>query len=228
MKGDGAGGFAAPDPRHKVVIPAESTVNIGYPLVANLNVVDVNNDSHKDIVFSYQDYRIYVALGNGDGSYQYPTNVGGTQAYPTDLFVADVNGDGKLDLVDAEPGYLSIYPGKGDGTFDRSVISSYGSGMGLSSVLGVGDFTGDGISDVVLMDSFSDSVTLFPGVAGTIAALPAGQLVTTGDGYLGGMQATMTYWSTTADTTSTAPHCGPLLAMARAVFSARTRSLDLT
>lgn len=189
MKGAGTGAFAAPDPNATVVIPSESTFNIGYPLVANLNVVDINNDNIKDLVFSWQDYSIWAALGNGDGTYQYPYNVGATGAYPTDLSVVDVNGDGKPDLVDAEPGYLAIYPANGDGTFDLPTIRNYGSGMGQFSVLAIADFNGDGLPDAALMNSTESSVTVFPSNASAAPSLHAGPLLASGDDVISRIEA---------------------------------------
>jgi hypothetical protein len=183
MLGNGTGVFQTPDPNAVITIPAEGTSNIGYPLVANLNVVDINKDGNKDVVFSYQDYYIWAALGNGDGSYQYPGNVGAPGAYPTDMFVADLNGDGAPELVDAEPGYLAIYPAHGDGTFDLPTIQNYGSGTGQFSVLNVADFDGDGLPDPAIMNGIEGSVTVFPSVAGTTPSLHAGSLLpgTSGD-----------------------------------------------
>ncbi len=183
MLGNGTGVFQMPDPSATITIPAEGTFNVGYPLVANLNVVDINKDGNKDVVFSYQDYYIYAALGNGDGTYQYPNNVGAVGAYPTDLFVADLNGDGAPDLVDAEPDYLNIYPAHGDGTFDLPTIQNYGSGTGQFSVLSVADFNGDGLPDPAIMNALEGSVTVFPSVAGMTPSLHAGPLLpgTSGD-----------------------------------------------
>jgi hypothetical protein len=183
------GVFQAANQANNIVIPAEGTFNIGYPLIANLNVVDVNHDGFKDVVFSYQDYNIYVALGNGDGTYQFYSNVGAFQAYPTDLMVADIKGNGYPDLIDAEPGYLAVYPNRGDGTFDTSTIINYGSGMGQWSVLAVTDFTGDGTPDVALLNSVEGTVTVFPGLSGPGPAVFGGPLVDPARGYVSRVQA---------------------------------------
>jgi hypothetical protein len=175
--GMGGGVFTMPNFANDVVIPSLSTANVGYPLVANLNVVDINHDGIKDIVFSHQDYNIWAALGNGDGTYQYYYNVGAYQAYPTDLMVADFNGNGFPALIDAEPGYLGIYPNRGDGTFDTTIIPYYGSGIGEFSVLSIADFTGDGTPDVALMNYDEDSVTIFAGVPANPPAVHAGNLL---------------------------------------------------
>jgi len=182
--GTGGGVFAPPIDQNNVIVPSESTFNIGFPLVANLNLVDLNHDGIRDIVFSYQDYSIWAALGNGDGTYQPYYNVGAYQAYPTDLMTADINGTGSPDLIDAEPGYLGIYPNRGNGTFDTTTIPYYGSGFGVFSVLAVADFTGDGTPDVALMNSDEDSVTIFPGVPAPPPALRAGPLINPQMGYV--------------------------------------------
>ena len=189
MKGAGTGAFAQPDPNATILIPSESTFNIGYPLVADLSVIDINNDGLKDVVFSWQDYSIWAALGNGDGTYQFPYNVGASMAYPTDLSVVDINGDGKPDLIDAEPGYLAIYPALGNGTFDLPTIRNYGSGLGQFSVLTVADFDGDGLPDAALMNSGEGSVTIFPSNAGAAPSVFAGPLLASGNDVISRIQA---------------------------------------
>jgi hypothetical protein len=62
------------------------------------------------------------------------------------LAVADVNRDGKLDVVVATSGSVGVLLGNGDGTF-RSVMN-YELGQGASSVA-VGDLNGDGWPDIV-------------------------------------------------------------------------------
>lgn len=189
LLGAGTGAMQPPNLLATVVIPIESTLNIGFPLVANLNVADINKDGFKDIVFSYQDYSIYAVLGNGDGTYRTPYNVGATEAYPTDLYVADLNGDGMPELVDAEPDFLAIYPPNGDGTFNLPAIKNYGSGMGQFSVLAVADFNGDGLLDPAIMNSYEGSVTVFPTLTSVSAALHAGQLLASGTDYINRVKA---------------------------------------
>jgi len=66
--------------------------------------------------------------------------------------VGDFNSDGKLDLVVANSGSnnVSVFLGKGDGTFKAAV--NYGAGSGPSSVA-VGDFNGDGKLDVAVTNN---------------------------------------------------------------------------
>jgi hypothetical protein len=187
LPGTGGGAYSLPAAQNNVVIPSLSTSNPGYPLVANLNLVDINHDGNLDIVFSYQDYFIWAALGNGNGTYQPWYNVGAYHAYPTDLETADFNGNGFPDLVDAEPGYIGLYANIGSGNFDISNIPAYGSGMGQASVLSIADFTGDGIPDVALMNAVEGSVTIFPGEKGSAPWLNASSLLNSQTGTANGI-----------------------------------------
>src|SRR3982074_50240 len=83
----------------------------------------------------------------------------GTTGKPTDVTTADVNGDGRLDLIISEAvggsggtlgescplGFMSVGFGNGDGTFQPG--RRYSVPPGAYSVV-VGDFTRDGILDI--------------------------------------------------------------------------------
>src|SRR5205814_6990931 len=90
---------------------------------------------------------VSVLVGNGDGTFQshvdYPT--GGAA---NGVAVADLNGDGKLDLAVAAGNGLVVLAGKGDGTFTQ-IWSSAALGLGSISVV-IGDFINDGNPDVVV------------------------------------------------------------------------------
>jgi hypothetical protein len=68
----------------------------------SVTVADLNNDGNADLVMSNQaDGTVSVLLGNGDGNFQAAVSyaVGGAGSEPQVLAVADLNGDGKTDLV---------------------------------------------------------------------------------------------------------------------------------
>jgi Bacterial Ig-like domain (group 3)/FG-GAP-like repeat len=138
-------------------------------------VADLNGDHHPDIVVTtfyaanaynndYADGSVGVLLGNGDGSFQPVVNYysGGGQTYG--VAIADLNGDGKPDLLVANTSVgkgsggndntLGVLLGKGDGTFRHAI--SYATGaIGAFSVV-VADVNGDGKADALMTEHYPD------------------------------------------------------------------------
>jgi CSLREA domain-containing protein len=96
--------------------------------------------------------------------------------YPESIAMGDFNGDGIPDLAVANyslPGTVTILLGQGDGTFKEATAANLGgsclgscsplsAGAGPVSVA-VGDFNGDGISDLVVADISGNGVMVFLG-----------------------------------------------------------------
>jgi uncharacterized protein (TIGR03437 family) len=94
---------------------------------------------------------VSVLLGKGDGTFQAAVTYPAYQ-YPTFLTAADVNGDGKLDLIVASKGAngtdeIVVLAGTGSGTFQNGVMSSTTAGPVWISAA---DFNGDGKVDLVV------------------------------------------------------------------------------
>ncbi len=101
-----------------------------------------------------------MLLGNGDGTFQTAVNYNSGGDFPASVTVADVNGDGKLDVLIANAGtgthgegdgVVGVLLGNGDGTFQTAVTYDSG-GFGNESVA-FADVNGDGKLDLVVTDS---------------------------------------------------------------------------
>jgi hypothetical protein len=87
-----------------------------------------------------------VLLGNGNGTFQSQQTFA-AGSLPIKVVVADVNGDGKSDvIVDNGGGTVSALLGNGNGTFQPR--TSYATST-LTDAIAVGDINGDGKADIV-------------------------------------------------------------------------------
>ena len=117
-----------------------------YPIAAV--VQDFNNDGVSDIASANgNDQNISVFLGNADGTFG-SANTFAVGAGAVEVASADLNGDGKADLVVTD-GIRSAYValGNGDGTFGTpSTIRLHNDPIGIS----IADLNGDGILDLAI------------------------------------------------------------------------------
>jgi hypothetical protein len=152
LLGNGDGTF-----QPQIVIPAGTRVG-------GATVADVNGDGQPDLVIdNYAADTIWVDKGNGNGTFGpptiYPTDNHGQFQGPSQVTVADVNGDGIPDLI--YPTYIGndvvVRLGNGDGTFgpeEKFAVKS-----GTYAVQAV-DLTGDGRPDLVAVNAVDNSVSV--------------------------------------------------------------------
>ncbi|HEY6413669.1 MAG TPA: FG-GAP-like repeat-containing protein [Edaphobacter sp.] len=134
-------------------------------------VADVNNDGKLDLVVAFSNnfsinFNTFVSLlGNGDGTFQPPANAG-SSLVPTAVAVADLNGDGTLDLAMVLDEFgssqvltlLNIGPGSGS-------FGVFGGVSGFQNANGIvaGDFNKDGKIDLAVSDGTANTVTILLG-----------------------------------------------------------------
>lgn len=167
--GDGKGGFSAPTNVPALLTTGRAPTALA---VADFNAATYSNGtSILDLaVVNQNDNTVSIFLGNGDGSFQtrtdYPTGVA-----PVYVATGDFNGDGILDLAVANntDDTVSILlgqsgtNGKATGTFGTH--TDFQAGAGPTSIA-VADYNLDGISDLAVTDSTSNTISLLFGLTG--------------------------------------------------------------
>ena len=121
---------------------------------------DVNGDGKADLVVTLQDatfagcqnQTVAVLLGLGNGKFKkavyYPT---GASAQEQQVYLVDVNGDGKLDIVTANfDGTISVLLNKGNGTYTTEPLIPAVTNLYYQESLTFADFNGDGKIDIAL------------------------------------------------------------------------------
>jgi hypothetical protein len=142
-KGDGTFGF-----------------EIGYPTAPGATYIAagaVNGDGHPDLITAGAG-GVNLLLNNGDGSYAFYSSISTIAA--VSLGVADVDGDGKLDLVvvsgTGSATVASIYLGSGSGTFTKASQFALGGATSIKFA----DINKDGLLDIVADEGSATGVWL--------------------------------------------------------------------
>jgi Bacterial Ig-like domain (group 3)/FG-GAP-like repeat/FG-GAP repeat len=150
LPGNGDGTFGTA----KQIPLATNTTSTGV-----LQAVDLNGDGITDLIALGASY-----LGSAAGTFSTAL-----QILPGDGWAADLNGDGKYELlgfasgITAGNGSLNVYSGNGDGTFSSTPQTSPASVIGGYYATAVGDVNGDGLPDIAVnvQSAGENDVTIF-------------------------------------------------------------------
>jgi len=178
--GNGDGSFKSPETYTVGDSPSEAVVG------------DFNGDGKNDIAIKDDaDGTVSILFGNGDGtfSYAHTYNMVNPSYYViTGIAAADVNGDGKADIITSASsftygeGVVNVMLNNGDGTF--AAPNQYVVGSNASALV-VGDLNGDGHPDIVSVDRYDYAANILlnngNGTFGTASSIPIGRAATAVD-----------------------------------------------
>jgi VCBS repeat protein len=145
----------------------------------NVAVGDLNKDGALDIVVANEsdipalEGKGMVTVLFGDGQGKFPRRLaleGGS--YPADAKIADLDGDGWMDIavVNWKSQDITIFQGRADGTFAPARSISDG-GLAAAYSLAIADFDGDGKPDIAVGDLVGRVRVLYNDGAGGFARI---------------------------------------------------------
>jgi hypothetical protein len=152
------------------------TYSVGSaPQPYSIAIGDLNNDNQSDIVVANSgtdNLKIAFGLGNGTFASQmiYST---GIDSHPECVITGDVNNDNYLDIisVNSKLDSISIIIGYGNGTFAAETIYPTGTNSHPSAVV-LGDFNNDNRSDLIVVNTDTDSIATLIGYDYALFEIP--------------------------------------------------------
>jgi FG-GAP-like repeat/FG-GAP repeat len=127
----------------------------------SVSAADFNGDGKLDALLGFANGPPLLLSGDGNGGFGMPVavlNVNGAQG--VFVLTADLNHDGVPDALAADHshGILSITLSPGKPQQSKNYLFNLDPGL---SDIAVGDLNGDGLPDIVLVNSETDQITIF-------------------------------------------------------------------
>jgi flagellin-like hook-associated protein FlgL len=137
-----------------------STYNAGGATYATPSLGDLNGDGLLDLVQANRGTGVAVRLNQGDGTFGARSDYSPIPipTQNTSTILADLNNDGRPDMVQNAGTNVSVLFNQGNGTFGATQILPHG---GANSSSSVADLNGDGWLDIVQSDSGNNWVSVF-------------------------------------------------------------------
>ena len=167
FNGDGFTDVALDIGEHQIVVfisNGDGTFATGAPVGAvqfptGMQAAVLTPGGPTDLILPGDGGTIYVIPGNGDGTFGEPINSSSTGGQ---IAVADLNEDGKPDVIGTNGTDVLVSLGHGDRTFDPPMSFPVGPSLGS---IAVGDVDGDGHQDVgVAIDDYSEVIGGYVGI----------------------------------------------------------------
>jgi hypothetical protein len=144
---------------------ADGTFNTAYTYVASdvaqVSIGDLNNDGENDILLQGNTGRYTILNGNGDGTFAVgASSLTDVISNPSEVTLADTNGDGNLDRIYSTYGGTSqagVSLGNGNGTFKAAITLALETPGTVKSFV-YDDFTEDGTKDFLGASWGQDSI----------------------------------------------------------------------
>ncbi len=146
--------------------PRTSPAGVAPMVIA---AADLNGDGLSDVLVNDPNNQLHIFLSKGDGTFRPMPDL---QAPADSIAVADLNKDGKPDIILGGSDRIWIFIGHGDGTFS---VPSVISGPNELRRIAVADFNGDGKIDLAAMGVGNIWVLLGNG-DGTLQSSPISNL----------------------------------------------------
>ncbi|MGB9072663.1 MAG: FG-GAP-like repeat-containing protein [Terriglobales bacterium] len=152
------------------------TQSSGGFVVNDVALSDINGDGKADLLVANLGQRmnrfsrgdVLVQLGKGDGTFADPERI--ASSWSSSVAIADVNLDGKTDLIVKDAFGVRTHLGDGDGIFHLPGPSGKSPTTGFS--IAVADVNGDGRPDVSVALGCTSSYDCTPGVGVLLNAVP--------------------------------------------------------